>query len=126
MRTDANEATKLISDGYSISGHPVTKNIPGTSGNEVQLREGGKWETVRRIDLSMNASSLLNPRLDLSYVARRAGLLQATAAPLDFTLLVSVHAPKTNTLYEDVEAAFPILNRLASQAAAAAKATIET
>ncbi|MCY4271838.1 MAG: S8 family peptidase, partial [bacterium] len=83
VRTDADEATKLISDGYTISGHPVTKNIPGSSGNEVQLREGGKWETVRRVDLSMNASSLLNPRLDLSYVARKAGLLQATAVPLD-------------------------------------------
>ena len=112
VRNDADEATKLISDGFTISGHPVTKALPGSSGNEVELREGGKWETVRRIDLRMRASSLFNPRLDLSYVARKAGLLQASASPLDFTLLVSVRAPKTETLYEDVETTFPILNRL--------------
>ena len=115
VRANADEATKLIGDGFTMSGQPVTKNLPGSSGNEIELREGGKWETVRRIDLPMNASSLLDPRLDLTYVARRAGLLQATAVPLEFTLLVSVSAPHTETLYDDVETSFPILNRLESE-----------
>lgn len=126
VRANADVATKLIADGFTISGHPVTKNLPGSSGNEVELREGGKWETVRRIDLPMNASSLLDPRLDLSYVARRSGLLQATAVPLDFTLLVSVSAPKTETLYDDVETAFPILNRLQSQSSVTVHGQVET
>ena len=110
--TEPELATKLIADGYDISGHPISKALPGTSGSEVELREGGKWETVRRIDLSMQARSLLDPRLDLAYVARKSGLLQPSAAPLDFTLLVSVMAPKVGTLYSDVEAAYPILSRL--------------
>ena len=105
-------ATKLIAEGYDIGGHPISKALPGTSGTEVDLREGGKWETVRRVDLSMQAKSLLDPRLDLSYVARRSGVLQSSAAPLDFTLLVSVITPKVDTLYADVEAAYPILSRL--------------
>ena len=110
--TEPEIATKLIADGYVISGHPVSRVLPGTSGSEIELREGGKWETVRRIDLPMQATSLLDPRLDLSYVSRKSGLLQSSAAPLDFTLLASVIAPKIDTLYSDVEAAYPILSRL--------------
>lgn len=112
VRSDADAATKLMAEGYEISGHPVSKSLPGTLGSEVELREGGKWETVRRFDMSMRATSLLDPRLDLSYIARESGLLQASAAPLDFTLLVSVRAPRIDTLYADVEASFPVLNRL--------------
>ena len=67
---------------------------------------------MRRFDLSMNASSLMDPRLDLSYLARRGGLLLPHAAPLDFCLLVTVSAPGTTTLYTDVESTFPVLNRL--------------
>lgn len=112
VRSDTDEATKLMTNGYAMSGHPVSKPLPGTLGSEVHLREGGKWETVRRFDLSMRAASLLEPRLDLSYVARKSGLLQASATSLDFTLLVSVRAPRIDTLYTDVEASFPVLNRL--------------
>ena len=112
VRSDADAATKLMAEGYEISGHPVSKSLPGTQGSEVELREGGKWETVRRFDLSMRAASLLDPRLDLSYIARESGLLQTSAVPLDFTLLVSVRAPRIDTLYADVEASFPVLNRL--------------
>lgn len=110
--TEPEVATKLIADGYAISGHPVSKALPGTSGSEIELREGGKWETVRRMDLRMRATSLLDPRIDLSFVSRKSGMLQSLAAPLDFTLLVSVIAPKIDTLYSDVEATYPILSQL--------------
>ena len=106
------KARNLLADGYQLSGHPTSRPLPGSVGPETELREGGKWETVRRFDMSMMASSLWCPRLDLSYLARRAGVFEGSAAPLDFTMLVTVRTSKTISLYSDVEAQFPVLNRL--------------
>ena len=112
IATEQEKARNLLADGYQLSGHPASKPLPGSVGPETELREGGKWETVRRFDMSMMASSLWYPRLDLSYLARRAGVFEGSAAPLDFTMLVTVRASKAISLYSDVEAQFPVLNRL--------------
>ena len=112
IATEQEKARNLLADGYQLSGHPASRSLPGSVGPETELREGGKWETVRRFDMSMMASSLWQPRLDLSYLARRAGVLEGSAAPLDFTMLVTVGTSKTVSLYADVEEQFSVLNRL--------------
>ena len=112
IASEQEEARGLLAAGYQLGGHPASRSLPGTVGPETELREGGKWETVRRFDMSMMASSLWYPRLDLSYLARRAGVFEGSAAPLDFTMLVTARASKTISLYSDVEAQFPVLSRL--------------
>ena len=106
---DTEKAIKLLAGGYSFSAHPVSRALPGTQGPEIELRDGGKWETLRTYDVRMNASSLRKPRLDLAYIARRGGVLESTAAPLDFSLVVTIRGPSKLRLYDDVRAEFPVL-----------------
>jgi hypothetical protein len=57
---------------------------------EFQLRDSGKWETLRhaRVNLSEGASS--EPRLEVSCLARKAAGLDNTPANVSFALLITI------------------------------------
>jgi hypothetical protein len=114
---DAELYKELVGQGYAPSNEPVTrspKGIPG--GNELALREGGKWETVRVFTDSLRAASLDRPRLDLTYLSREAGLLTHAGDTLDYTLLMSIRTPGYARLYDDVRSQFSVLAPLPIQA----------
>jgi subtilisin family serine protease len=96
------EARRLLEQGWQMSQEPVTKGL-GKSGvsSETLLRDTGKWETLRtsRINLADGDSS--DPRLEISYVARRAGALDNSPTSVPFALLVTVTDKSGGTdLYE--------------------------
>lgn len=112
---DAAEAANLYSQGYTAGASPVSFSMPGTSGTEEERRDGGKWETIRTHRKRFRASSLRNPRLELTYLAREGGLLAADAAPIDYSLVISIHARDDIPLYEQVRASFPVLTELPAE-----------
>ena len=109
VHADSQKASELLAAGYSLGGQPVSRSLPGSQGPEVELRDGGKWDTLRTFDLTMRASSLREPRIDLTYLARRSGRLESAAPPLDIALLVTIAASERTHLYEKVRATFPVL-----------------
>jgi len=82
--------------------------------NEALLREEGKWETALHFTKRMRASSLFQPQLTVSYLAREAGTLVA-APPLSFSMLVSIKAPQGVQLYDAVRQHYPLLTPLSTQ-----------
>lgn len=62
----------------------------------------------------MRASSFFEPQLTLSYLAREDGAL-AAAPPLEFSMLVTIVAPKGIELYSAVRQRFGVLTPLAVQ-----------
>ena len=108
------EARQLFSDGWKMSQEPVTKNLgapPGSS--EATLRDAGKWETIRhhRINLAVNDTE--QPRLEVSYLARRAGLLDGSPNAVPFALLASIRdGSGGGDFYDRVLAQFPRLTPL--------------
>lgn len=86
------EARLLLTQGWSPSQEPVTKTMTAAQGgaSEVQLRESGKWETVRHYRVSLKPGEAELPRLELSYVARRSGALDNSPTKIPFALLVSI------------------------------------
>jgi hypothetical protein len=121
IRKNAREAQRLLAEGYALGSQPVTKRLPGSQGPEIELRDGGKWDTLRTFDFSMRASSLREPRLDLTYLARRGGRLESSAPPLDFALLVTLTASRASNLYQEVRAAFPVLTPVSTEIRAAVR-----
>jgi hypothetical protein len=113
-RTD--EATALIHDGWMISQEAVTKGLgSGPRSPEIDLRDSGKWETVRRHRVRLRPGEFDNPRVELSYIARRGGRLVHESAPIRFALLVSIRDQSgAGQLYELVENQFPALRPLAA------------
>lgn len=107
------EARDLITQGWAWSQEPVTKALnsshkPGAS--EVQLRDSGKWETVRHHSVTLKPEEVENPRLEVSYVARRAGALDNSPAKIPFALLISVvDESKQANVYDAVRAQFGAL-----------------
>ena len=108
------EATQLIRDGWMISQEPVTKSLgSGPRSPEVDLRDSGKWETVRHHRVRLRPGEVDTPRVELSYVARRGGRLVHESAPVRFALLVTIRDQSgAGQLYELVEAQFPVLRSL--------------
>lgn len=102
----------LYADGYEIGGVPVSLSIPGSYGTEDERRDSGKWETVRHYRRRFRATSLRNPQLELSYLAREGGLLSQSAPALDYTLLVSVRGPSSFDLFSRVKSQFSVLTEL--------------
>ncbi|NTW40110.1 MAG: S8 family peptidase [Cellulomonadaceae bacterium] len=107
------EAHDLMANGWKPSQEPVTRPISGSLGGRVpehELREAGKWETVRRYDLSLSGSDLLEPRLELDYVARQAGAIDRAPTQVPFALLVSItDKSRAGTLYDETTAVFSSL-----------------
>jgi hypothetical protein len=68
------EARNLLVAGWTAGQEPVTKTLAGsTSLNEADLRDAGKWETLRHHRTSFAAGEVDDARLEVRYVARRAG-----------------------------------------------------
>ena len=108
------EALQRLKDGWARSREPITKTLtvpPGSS--EVTLREAGKWETIRHHRLNLALNETEDPRLELSYLARRSGALDNSPNAVPFALLASIRdTSQGNDLYDRVRSEFPILTPL--------------
>ena len=102
-------ARKLLAQGWTPSQEPVTKTL-GTAkagATEAQLRDGGKWETIRHYRKLLKPCELASPRLELSYVARRSGALDNSPTKVPFALLVSVISKsEEENIYDPIRARF--------------------
>ncbi|MBO0982676.1 S8 family peptidase [Rathayibacter sp. SD072] len=105
------DARTLLTNGWTPSQEPLTKTLTGTtSRNEADLRDSGKWETLRHHRVSFAAGEADDPRLELRYVARRAGALSAAPTDVPFAILISVtDTERTGALYDAVTAQFSAL-----------------
>jgi len=109
------EAGDLMRAGWAMSQEPVTKSLgAGPRSPEIDLRDGGKWETVRHHRVRLRADEVGNPRIEVGYVARRNGRLVHESEPVRFALLLSIKdRSESGALYDAVEAHFPVLRPLA-------------
>lgn len=105
------EARALLTSGWTSGQEPVTKTLTGSASlNESDLRDSGKWETLRHHRVSFAAGEVDDARLEVRYVARRAGALDGSPTEVPFAIIVSVSDPAaTGTLYDDVAAQFAAL-----------------
>jgi hypothetical protein len=105
------EARNLLMAGWTTGQEPVTKTLTSsTSLNEADLRDAGKWETLRHHRVSFAAGEVDNARLEVRCVARRAGALDGSPTEVPFAMLVSVSDPnRSGTFYDDVTAQFAAL-----------------
>ena len=110
----SDEAFRLFQEGWEMSQEPVTKTLgaaPGSS--ESTLRDAGKWETVRHHRLNLRAGEAERPRLIISYLARRAGLLDHGPNAIPFAVIVSMKDPASGSdLHDRIAAEFPVLTPL--------------
>ncbi|MCZ2835950.1 S8 family serine peptidase [Modestobacter sp. VKM Ac-2985] len=113
--TQSAEATRLLQRGYRLGSEPVTQNIGhGVKQDEGALRAEGKWDSVRSGAHTFRdaATKIARPRLDISHLAREGGVLVASSPDLTWSMLVTVKAPGSTTLYDDVRAQYSVLSRL--------------
>lgn len=105
------EAGELKASGWRESQEPVARTLSANSGRpEHELREAGKWETVRHFRMTMDAAQLHRPRLDMSYVARRTGGLDSAPPTVPFAILVSLtDLASSGTLFDQAAAQFAAL-----------------
>jgi hypothetical protein len=115
LRTDGALIQNLANQGWELSLNPKTRSGKAIR-SEQTLRDEGKWETVMRHEDGANATTLHLPSIWLTYYERAEGQLipKATAAELDFTLIMTVEAKRVPDLYEQVraEARFAVLTPL--------------
>jgi len=97
-----------------LSDLPVADSGWRRGRTEGELRAAGKWETLVHAAIRRRGTLLFRPRLDIEYMARRAGMLvkPKDALPLDLTILVTLRAPTSIALYESVRAEYPVLVEL--------------
>jgi len=105
------EARSLLTSGWTSGQEPVTKTLTGTASlNEADLRDSGKWETLRHHRVSFAAGEIDDPRIEVRYVARRAGALDGSPTEVPFAVLISISDPGANgTLHDSVRAQFAAL-----------------
>jgi subtilisin family serine protease len=105
------EARTLLTSGWTSSQEPVTKTLASAASlNEADLRDSGKWETLRHHRVSFAAGEINDARLELRYFARRAGALDGSPTEVPFAIIVSVSDPNSGgTLYDEVAAQFAAL-----------------
>ena len=110
LLTDRIRVADLMADGYSQSYEPVTaRGFKRHAEPEGLARDNGKWETLRTYRCKLSPSDVLEPRLDVSYVARRAGALAWPSDPVDFALVITITEDGSTDLYDRVTTAFPNL-----------------
>jgi subtilisin family serine protease len=105
-------ARALLAQGWTPSQEPVTKTLGAAKrgASEAQLRDSGKWETVRHYRVALKPSEVELPRLELSYVARRSGALDNSPTKIPFALLVSVvDESETTNVYDSIRTRFGAL-----------------
>jgi subtilisin family serine protease len=100
---------RLTAQGVPPSLNPVTRSVGAERAPEWARRGGGKWDTVKRGSLSLRASTLYQPRFDLTYLARWEGALLDIARPLEFSLLVTITGPSGSNIYDRIRAQLPQL-----------------
>ncbi|KDE96776.1 S8 family peptidase (plasmid) [Mycolicibacterium crocinum] len=107
----SSEARTLLMEGWKAGQEPVAKTLTNTTSlNEADLRDSGKWETLRHYRVNFTAGELDSARLEVRYVARRAGALDGSPTEVPFAMLVSVSDSGGNgTLYDDIAAQFTAL-----------------
>ena len=78
---------------------------------ELQQRDAGKWETIVRGSVKVEAGTLFRPRLDLNHLRRESSQLVGgdDVEPLDVSMLVTMRAPAGVSLYDRVRLAHPVL-----------------
>lgn len=107
-----NQARILLAQGWTPSQEPVTKTLGAAKrgASEAQLRDSGKWETVRHYRLTLKPGEVELPRLELSYVARRSGSLDNSPTRVPFAILLSVVDDSgTTDVYDSVRSRFAAL-----------------
>ncbi|WP_231445951.1 S8 family peptidase [Brevibacterium zhoupengii] len=109
LRSD--EARQLLAQGWTPSQEPTTKTLTPAKGNtENDLRDSGKWETVRHFRTTLNAGEVELPRLELSYIARRSGALDNSPTKVPFAMLLSVIGDsEADDMYDSVRSRFSTL-----------------
>lgn len=105
------EARQLLAQGWTPSQEPTTKTLTPVKGNtENDLRDSGKWETVRHFRTTLKPGEVELPRLELSYIARRSGALDNSPTKVPFAILLSViGASDANDMYDSVRSRFSSL-----------------
>jgi hypothetical protein len=110
IRTERDQALQFIRAGGEQSRMPVSKSAPRVLGREQGRREGGKWESVIQQRFSrLAASTLVEPTIELKYMAREGGVLQREVDALPFSLVVTVRTRESVDLYGLATAEFPLL-----------------
>lgn len=109
LRSD--EARRLLTAGWTPSQEPVSQSLGAPRGSsEAQLRDSGKWETVRHHRLTLKGGETELPRLEVSYVARRAGALDNSPTKVPFAILMSIKdSAGAGVLYDEVRAEHRVL-----------------
>jgi len=107
-------ASELLGNGYTASPLPKTGQAQRWRHETLRRKEDGKWETMLRATARKRASSLFRPQVTVVYLARQAGDL-VSAGPLEFTMLLTMHAPADVPLYDAVRSRYQVLIPLRAQ-----------
>ncbi|SPM30635.1 S8 family peptidase [Mycobacterium terramassiliense] len=104
-------AGELLAAGWEASQEPITKQLGAKPrSGEAQLRDSGKWETIRHHRFTLKNDETAAPRLEITYVARRAGALDNAPTKVPFALLMSItDTSKSDTFYDTVRQQFSAL-----------------
>ncbi|OJU95842.1 MAG: hypothetical protein BGO23_09680 [Solirubrobacterales bacterium 67-14] len=113
VQRDREKVLKRLRDGWVPAPLPTTRASERRR-NEILQREEGKWETALHYTERMRSSSLFDPQLTVSYLAREGGTLVA-APPLAFAMLLTIQAPTGVELYDAVRSRFNVLTPLTAQ-----------
>lgn len=110
VNDQADRAAELIRAGGVQSPNPVVGVYERRRLREEALRDSGKWETIVSARRGARTESLHEARLDVAYLARSGGLLNAQQVDaLDVSLIVSIRARRGLDVYSRVRAQFPQL-----------------
>ncbi|WP_448620521.1 hypothetical protein [Geodermatophilus sp. URMC 65] len=105
------EAQELLDQGWDIGQEPVTASLSGAKVSpEHELRNAGKWETLRHSRLSLKAGEASEPRLEVTYVARRGGALDNAPTKVPFAILLTLIGDAADfDVYDDVRVQYAAL-----------------
>ncbi|KQR49179.1 hypothetical protein ASF87_10330 [Microbacterium sp. Leaf161] len=110
--SDEARVKRLVAEGWKLSKNPVTKQPKRSSRNEGARRDQGKWESLWRADTSMRATSLFEPRIDISHLTREGGRITTGTDDIEFSLVVTVSSRAKLPIYTDVQTEFSVLTAL--------------
>jgi hypothetical protein len=115
LETDRARYKALAGRGVVFS-HPKSKPT-SVFRAEAQLRDQGKWETVQHSPRKGHRDSLRYPCLELTYYARRSGMLVLGAAvpKLAYSLIVSLEVPGHIDLHGLVRAQYTSLTPITAR-----------